>query len=85
MVLENEARARANQMEMAEIRERLRFMRELQDLGLPESQIQDYMKAQFNVGEGSGSNTAAPKETTSIDVGDDDDDEDEEADVEEVE
>ncbi|KAI9616603.1 hypothetical protein H4Q26_011001 [Puccinia striiformis f. sp. tritici PST-130] len=78
LVLENEARARANQMEMAEIRDRLRFMRELKDLGLPESQIREYMKAQFNVGEPSGSNRATTKKTSTIELGDDDDDEDEE-------
>ncbi|KAH9443058.1 hypothetical protein Pst134EB_027412 [Puccinia striiformis f. sp. tritici] len=78
LVLENEARARANQMEMAEIRDCLRFMRELKDLGLPESQIREYMKAQFNVGEPSGSNRATTKKTSTIELGDDDDDEDEE-------
>ncbi|KNE86800.1 hypothetical protein PSTG_19833, partial [Puccinia striiformis f. sp. tritici PST-78] len=82
MVLEQEIKLKVRQVEMAEIRERIRFTQELKALGQSDSEIEKYLAAQFACGEGSGTGPTPGPSSAPIDVTDenedDEDDEDEE-------
>ncbi|KAI7949595.1 hypothetical protein MJO28_008416 [Puccinia striiformis f. sp. tritici] len=82
MVLEQEIKLQVRQVEMAEIRERIRFTQELKALGQSDSEIEKYLAAQFACGEGSGTGPTPGPSSAPIDVTDenedDEDDEDEE-------